>query len=88
MGFGGQAGNSDGDGGVEEAFQGELAQDRVPYPCQVEFPPSLDSLVLHRWNITEIFEYLGQQWHDDRKEVITVMDDMQHNKWDILDHLD
>ena len=75
----------EGDGGVDAAFDNELAQDQVPSPSRVDLPRSMGSLDLQMCNVTTLLDDLEWQWHEDYNEVIAFMNDLQHNQWYILD---
>ena len=53
-------GEIEGDGGVEVAFEGEMAHNHIMSPGRVDVPPSLVSLDLQRHNVTTLLEALGQ----------------------------
>lgn len=50
----------------------------------MDSPPSLNSLDMQLWNVFALFVELGQHRHEDQNKVITFMNDLQHNQWEIL----
>lgn len=67
--------------GEHQDFGEAVEQPRDQSPEWVLLPPPFDSLKGQLHQLTMLMDHLTQDHHNDRNEVISSINDLQHNKW-------
>ena len=73
----------EGEGGIEAEIEEEVVHNIAPSLLHVALPPPYNILESQLWHVTLLMEQMEKNLHDDRNEVISFMNDLYHNQWNI-----
>jgi len=71
--------------GRESGVEVELVVEVAPSPRLFHLPPPFDALDSQLQHVTHLLEQLGQNHHYDHNKIISFMNDLQRNQWNIQD---